>query len=105
MLYKYKKRKLYIYKSKMKVDITFDNKWFVVSSNYLFELNVIRRAFTREIPNAWMLKKITDIQITDREFMNKYNMISTNLWLEIIKVAKKFNIAMEMTPAAQNYLN
>ena len=37
--------------------------------------------------------------------MNNYNMISTNLWLEIIKVAKKFNIAMEMTPAAQNFLN
>lgn len=89
----------------MKVDITFDNNYFVISSDYIFELNVIRRAFTREIPNAWMLKKITDIQITDREFMNKYNMISTNLWLEIIKVAKKFNIAMEMTPAAQNFLN
>ena len=89
----------------MKVDITFDNNYFVISSDYIFELNVIRRAFTREIPNAWMLKKITDIQITDREFMNNYNMISTNLWLEIIKVAKKFNIAMEMTPAAQNFLN
>lgn len=50
----------------MKVDITFDNNYFVISSDYIFELNVIRRAFTREIPNAWMLKKITDIQITDR---------------------------------------
>ena len=65
----------------------------------------LQTAYKRHIPNAWMLKKITDIQITDREFMNNYNMISTNLWLEIIKVAKKFNIAMEMTPAAQNFLN
>ena len=33
----------------MKVDITFDNNYFVISSDYIFELNVIRRAFTREI--------------------------------------------------------
>ena len=45
----------------MTVDITFDKKYFVLSSDYIFELNVIRTAFTREIPNAWMLKKITNI--------------------------------------------
>lgn len=88
----------------MKVDITQDNQYFVLSSNYIFELNVIRTAFTREIPNAWMLKKITSIQNTDRCFMNNYNMIPVGLWLEIIKVAKKFNIAMELSPAAQQYI-
>jgi hypothetical protein len=45
----------------MKIDITYDNKFFILSSDYIFELNVIRNAFTREIPNAWMLKKITSI--------------------------------------------
>lgn len=89
----------------MKVDITKDNKYFVISSNYIFELNVIRNAFTREIPNAWMLKKVTSIVNTDRCFINDYNMIPVGLWLEIIKVAKKFNIAMEMTPSAQQYLS
>ena len=89
----------------MLVDITFDNKYFVLSSNYIFELNVVRNAFTREIPNAWMLKKITDIKHTDRKFINDYNMVPVGLWLELIKIAKKFNIAMEMTPAAQLFLN
>ena len=56
----------------MLVDITFDNQYFVLSSNYIFELNVIRNAFTREIPNAWMLKKITDIKHTERKFINDY---------------------------------
>ena len=89
----------------MLVDITFDNQYFVLSSNYIFELNVIRNAFTREIPNAWMLKKITDIKHTDHTFMNEYNMIPVGLWLELIKIAKKFNIAMELSPAAQLFLN
>lgn len=89
----------------MLVDITFDNQYFVLSSNYIFELNVVRNAFTREIPNAWMLKKITDIKNTEHTFVNDYNMVPVGLWLELIKIAKKFNIAMEMTPAAQQFLS
>lgn len=88
----------------MKVDITYDNQYFVLSSDYIFEINVIRNAFTREIPNAWMLKKITPIKNTDRCFMNNYNMIPVGLWLELIKIAKENNIVLNMTDAAQAFL-
>lgn len=88
----------------MKVDITYDNQYFVLSSDYIFEINVIRNAFTREIPNAWMLKKITSIKNTDRCFMNNYNMIPVGLWLELIKIAKENNIVLNMTEAAQAFL-
>ena len=88
----------------MKVDITYDNQYLVLSSDYIFELNVIRNAFTREIPNAWMLKKITSIRNTDRCFMNNYNMVPSGLWLELIKVAKENNIVLNMTEAAQAFL-
>ena len=84
----------------MTVDITYDNKY----SQYVFELHVIRTAFTREIKNAWMLKKISKIQNTDRCFMNSYNMIPTGLWLELVKVAKSNNIVMNMTENAQKFL-
>ena len=89
----------------MTVDITFDKKYFVLSSDYIFELNVIRTAFTREIPNAWMLKKITNIQNTERCFMNQYNMIPVGLWLELIKIAKQFNITLDLTDKAKEYIN
>ena len=88
----------------MKIDITYDNKFFILSSDYIFELNVIRNAFTREIPNAWMLKKITSIQNTERCFMNNYNMIPVGLWLELIKIAKQHNIVLDLTDKAQEYL-
>jgi hypothetical protein len=89
----------------MKVDITFDDKYIVLESEYIYELNVIRNAFTREIPNAWMLKKITTIQNTERCFMNSYNMIPIGLWLEMVKIAKQFNINLELTDKAKLYLN
>ena len=89
----------------MNVDITYDNKYLVLSSDYIFEINVIRNAFTREIPNAWMLRKITSIKNTDRCFMNNYNMIPVGLWLELIKVAKENNIVLNLSAAAQNFIN
>jgi hypothetical protein len=88
----------------MKVDITFDNKYLVLSSDYIYELNIIKNAFTREIPNAWMLKKITSIQNTERCFMNSYNMVPIGLWLEMIKVCKKSNIALELSDNLQKYI-
>ena len=88
----------------MKVDITYDNKFLILSSDYIFELNVIRNAFTREIKNAWMLKKITNIQNTDRCFMNNYNMIPIGLWLELVKIAKLHNLVLDLTEKAQEYI-
>ena len=88
----------------MKVDITSDQKYLVLSTDYIFELNVIRNALTREIPNAWLLKKITSIQNTDRVFINSYNMVPTGLWLELIKICKDNNINVEMTEKTQEYI-
>jgi len=92
--------KLYMKCKDMNIDITYDNKYLVLSSDYIFEINVIRNAFTREIPNAWMLRKITSIKNTDRCFMNNYNMIPVGLWLELIKVAKENNIVLNLSAAA-----
>ena len=89
----------------MNVDITFDQQYFVLNSDYIFELNVIRNALTREIPNAWMLKKITSIQNTDRCFMNEYNMVPTGLWLEVIKICKENNIQVQFTEKALEFIN
>lgn len=89
----------------MQVDITYDQQYFVLSSDYIFELNVVRTALTREIPNAWMLKKITSIQNTDRCFMNNYNMVPVGLWLEVINVCKQNNIQVQFSDKALEYIN
>lgn len=39
----------------MKVDITFDNLYMILSSDYPQELSIMRTAFTREVANSFIL--------------------------------------------------
>ena len=42
----------------MKLDLTFDNKYMVATSNYPFELMVVRRELTRELSDAWIIRNV-----------------------------------------------
>ena len=88
----------------MKADITFDNKYLILSSPFIMELNIMRNALTREIPNAWMLKKTGQVINTDRSFINDYNMVPIGLWLEVIKICKKVNLALELSDKVKEYI-
>ena len=89
----------------MKLDLTFDNKFMVVSSDFPFELITLRRELTRELSDAWIRRKVQPTANTQRCFVNEYGMIPIGLWLEVMKVAKKFNIYLELSPAAQTYFS
>ena len=89
----------------MKLDLTFDNKFMVVSSDFPFELITLHRELTRELSDAWIRRKVQPTANTQRCFVNEYGMIPIGLWLEVMKVAKKFNIYLELSPAAQTYFS
>ena len=42
----------------MKLDLTFDNKFMVVGSDFPFELITLRRELTRELSDAWIRRKV-----------------------------------------------
>lgn len=89
----------------MKVDITFDNKFLILGSDYPFELNILRKELTRELSDAWILKKTKPYLNTERCFMNEYGMIPIGLWLELMSLSKKYNIFLDLTDNAAQYLN
>lgn len=89
----------------MKLDLTFDNKFMVLSSDFPFELITLRRELTRDLSDAWIRKKVQPTANTQRCFMNEYGMIPIGLWLEVIQIAKKFNIYIELSQSAQTFLN
>lgn len=86
------------------IDITSDKKYMVLKQGQIFELNVIKNALTREISNAWLLKKITSIQNTDRCFINSYNMLPSGLWLELIRICKDNDIMLQLSDNMKSFI-
>lgn len=89
----------------MKLDITDDSKYLICSSDFPLELQILKTFLTREVENAWLLKKRAPTANTERSFINTYGMVPTGLWLEILKFAKQNNIYCELSDKVSDYLN
>lgn len=89
----------------MKVDITYDKEYIVCNSEQPYELQLLKRFLTRDIANAWLLKKKQPWLNTERCFINEYGMIPSGLWLLVLKFCKQYNIATETTEQFNNYVN
>lgn len=88
----------------MKIDITYDREYIVCTSEQMYELQILKKFLTREIANAWIIKKKQPYLNTERCFINQYGMVPINLWLEILAFIKKYNIPVELTPAMNAYI-
>lgn len=88
----------------MKIDITYDQLYMVCTSDFPYELQLLKRFLTREVENAYMFKKKLPFLSTERTFINEYGMVPIGLWLEILRFGKKYNIYIEMTQGMQSYL-
>lgn len=89
----------------MRIDITQDKMFMILSSAYPYELEVVTNALTVEIPNAWMLKKLGTVKNTERKFINdQYNMVPIGLWVNVMKVCKESNFAVDLSAEMQSYL-
>jgi hypothetical protein len=89
----------------MKLDITYDQEYIVCNSDNQYELQLLKRFLTREISNAWLLKKRQPWLNTERCFINDYGMIPVGLWLNIFKFCKQYNITAETTSGLNAYIN
>lgn len=89
----------------MKIDLTDDQKYLICSSDYPYELQILKRFLTREINDAWILKKKAPHINTERCFINNYGMVPAGLWLEIMRFGKENNIYCELSDKLQNYIS
>lgn len=89
----------------MQVDITYDYQYLVCNSDYPYELKLLKNFLTREVPNAWLIRKKMPYLSTERCFINEYGMVPVGLWLEIIQFCKQYNINLVLTKNATDYIN
>lgn len=89
----------------MKLDLTDDKRFLICTSDFPYEMTVIKKRLTREIKNAWIIKKKMPWLPTEMHFINDYNMVPVGLWLPLMRFAKEANITCDMTPKLSEYLN
>lgn len=84
----------------IKADITSDEKWLVLSGMTDYEREQVLLWFTKEMPNAFIMKQRIKGINTDVHFMNRCNVLPLGLWNELINCAKRFSYQIEFTPEA-----
>lgn len=87
------------------LDITDDEKYLVIRSCNQLEINQIRVSLTKELPNAFIIKKSSPWIPTTRSFINEYGMIPIGCWLIFLNICKEYNFAVELSDALKKYLN
>ena len=76
----------------LKARLTTDNQWIIVESDNAVEMKQLRLSYTKKIPNWYIIKKKASYANVDETFMNSYGMIPKGLWLELVKICKKYNL-------------
>lgn len=89
----------------MKIDITYDNKFLVCQSEQPEENTILKNALTRELQDAWILKKSKPHINTERCFINSYGMVPIGLWLDVINICKEFNIPFVLSENTIKYIS
>ena len=87
------------------LDITDDNKFLVVQSCEKTELAQLRLSLTKELPNAFIIKKTSPWAPTSRTFINEYGMIPIGCWLIFMEICKEYNFSLNLTDKLKTYLN
>lgn len=88
----------------IKADITSDGKWLVLSGMTDYEHAQVLMWFTKEMPNAFIMKQRIKGINTDVHFMNRFNVLPVGLWNELVNCAKRFSYDLEFTPTALKVL-
>lgn len=78
----------------MKAELTFDNKYIILSDVEPLERKQLEISFTKKIPNWFIIKKNNPYVNVDSAFINSSNMIPTGLWMELVNVCKKYNFKL-----------
>lgn len=77
--------------------LTSDNKWIITDSDSQLEMKQLKLSFTKHIPDWWIIKKKAPYANVEESFMNSYGMIPAGLWMELIKICKKYKYSLDFT--------
>lgn len=88
----------------MRIGITDNEEYMMLEFANEYERNIITTSLTAEIPNAYMLKKISSIRNTDQKFIDKYGLVPIGLWAFLIKTCKTCNLAVEIDQKMSAYI-
>ena len=88
----------------MDISITEDKKYLILRNMSKLELDQIRLHFTKEPPQAWIMKKKFPEGAFKVEFFNKFGLLPFGLWLELIEACKKYSFNMNFDPAMNDIL-
>lgn len=78
----------------MKAHLTPDNKFIILYELTDLEKKQLQVSFTKKIPNWFIIKKKNPFANIDSTFINSSNMIPTGLWLELVKICKKYKFSL-----------
>ena len=78
----------------MKAKLTFDNKFIILYELTDLEKKQLQVSFTKKIPNWFIIKKKNPFANVDSTFINSSNMIPTGLWMELVRICKKYNFSL-----------
>ena len=79
----------------IKARLTYDNQWIVCESNDATEMKQLKMSFTRKVNDWYIIKKKAPYANVNETFMNSYGMIPVGLWLELVRICKKFNYSLQ----------
>lgn len=75
--------------------LTADNQWIIVESDSQLEMKQLKLSFTKKINDWWIIKKKAPYANVEEAFMNSYGMIPRGLWMELIRICKKFKYSLQ----------
>ena len=79
----------------IKARLTYDNNWIIVESDNVTEMKQLKLSFTKRINDWYIIKKKAPYANIDESFMNSYGMIPKGLWLELIRICKKYKYSLQ----------
>lgn len=90
-------------KKVVNVDISDDHRFLVLTGLTDYELRTLNTFFTKDLKDAYILKKKFPNMPYQISFLNEFGMLLIGLWMELIKACRKFNFRLSFKPGIDRY--
>lgn len=89
----------------MRIELTDDLSFIrLISPEYPQEIALMEEELSAELPNSYIISRKTDIKNTKRKFIDEFGRVPLGLWADVLKICKKHNLNVQLSPEIQDYL-
>ena len=88
----------------MNISITEDRQYLILRNLNQQELDQMRLYFTKEPPQAWIMKKKFPAGAYKVEFFNRFGLLPFGLWMELIEACRTYGFNMVFEPGMNEIL-